>query len=149
MISNVCRKKISAFQITQWIFLKQGLIIFHWIAFNCHNLFFSHLSDCKLLCTFICIIGCWTKWPLCCHCVLVWIPPSSEGCYSLVKQVVLVTKNVYNTSGTGASLRFSNVYVSQPTSSLIGKGWFAEVLFPLSWWFQPWLVPCVCRVPLF
>lgn len=57
----------------------------------------------------------------CCCCVLAWniaeIPPSSEGCCSLVKQVILVTKNVYNTSGTDVSHRFSNIYVSQHKQS--------------------------------
>lgn len=72
----------------------------------------------------------------CCCCVLAWniaeIPPSSEGCCSLVKQVILVTKNVYNTSGTDVSHRFSNIYVSQHSNGLRGiyDGCFAEVLSP-------------------
>lgn len=84
-------------------------------------------------------MGRWMERPPCCRCcccVLAWniaeIPPSSEGCCSLVKQVILVTKNVYNTSGTDVSHRFSNIYVSQHSNSLRGMydGCFAEVLSP-------------------
>lgn len=72
----------------------------------------------------------------CCCCVLAWniaeIPPSSEGCCSLVKQVILVTKNVYNTSGTDVSHRFSPIHVSPHSNSLRGidDGRFAEALSP-------------------
>lgn len=135
--------------------------MFHLIAFNCHNLFFlSSKWLTKYLCTFFfsCIMGrCTKKRPpccCCCCCVLAWnvaeIPPSSEGCCSLVKQVILVTKNVYNTSGTDVSHRFSNIYVCQHSNSLRGiyDGCFAEVLpHPNPAPLRRCLVPRVCRVP--
>lgn len=58
------------------------------------------------------------------------IPPSSAGCCSLLKQVILVTKNVHNPSGTDASHRFSNISASQLRLVSKGKDGFAEVLLP-------------------
>lgn len=58
------------------------------------------------------------------------ILPSSQGCCSLVKQVTVVTKNVYNTSGTEASQRFGVIYANLQVVSEGINGCFAEVLLP-------------------
>lgn len=77
--------KNSAFQISQLVFLKQGLTLFHWIAFNCHNIFFSLYELTVNCCVHFCIIGC-SQPPyvsLCFNGTLLKVLPSSQGCCSL------------------------------------------------------------------
>lgn len=105
-------------------------------------------------CVNFCIIGYWTKWPphvtLCWHGTLLKIPPSSQGCCSLVKQVIVVTKKMYIIHLVLMSLigLVTFMPVNKHLVSEGNDGCLAKVRLPPSWEIHQWLVPCVCRLSL-